>query len=109
MSFPAVCTPGVSRKTICASGSVSTACTEERVVCGLLETAATFWPTTAFTRVDLPALGRPSTVTKPETCFGFFVFLALWGGSGLLAFTVIRFHRRRARQAHLRYSPVVRG
>jgi hypothetical protein len=30
------------------------------VVCALAETIATFWPTSALTRVDLPALGRRS-------------------------------------------------
>ena len=37
-----------------------------RVVCGLSETIATFWPTSAFTRVDLPTFGRPTTATMPE-------------------------------------------
>ena len=36
-----------------------------RVVCGLSETIATFWPTSRLTRVDLPTFGRPTTVTKP--------------------------------------------
>src|ERR1700678_3519964 len=37
-----------------------------RVVCGFGETIATFWPTSVFTRVDLPALGRPTIATKPD-------------------------------------------
>ena len=36
-----------------------------RVVCGLSETIAIFWPTSAFTRVDLPTFGRPTTATMP--------------------------------------------
>src|ERR1700735_3306036 len=37
-----------------------------RVVCGLSATMATFWPTSALSSVDLPALGRPINETKPE-------------------------------------------
>ena len=37
-----------------------------RVVCGLSATMATFWPTRAFSSVDLPAFGRPMIETKPE-------------------------------------------
>jgi hypothetical protein len=29
-------------------------------------TIATFWPTSALTRVDLPALGAPITATNPQ-------------------------------------------
>src|SRR5215813_5367879 len=58
--------PGVSMKTICASGSVTTPCMEVRVVCGLSATMATFCPTSALSRVDLPALGRPTIETKPD-------------------------------------------
>ena len=39
-----------------------------RVVCGRLEVIATFWPTRAFVRVDLPALGRPTKQAKPARC-----------------------------------------
>ncbi len=39
-----------------------------RVVCGLLEVMATLLPTSAFVRVDLPALGRPTTQAKPDLC-----------------------------------------
>src|SRR5881275_716177 len=35
------------------------------VVCGLSETIATFRPTSALTRVDLPTFGRPATATNP--------------------------------------------
>jgi len=37
-----------------------------RVVWGLGETMATFWPTRVLTSVDLPALGRPTIATKPD-------------------------------------------
>ncbi|GAA2226336.1 hypothetical protein GCM10010104_18120 [Streptomyces indiaensis] len=36
-----------------------------RVVCGWFAVIATFWPTRAFVRVDLPALGRPTKQAKP--------------------------------------------
>src|ERR1043166_7849952 len=39
---------------------------EVRVVCGLSATMATFCPTSALSRVDLPALGRPMMETNPE-------------------------------------------
>ena len=32
------------------------------------ETIATFWPTSALTSVDLPALGAPITATRPQRC-----------------------------------------
>ena len=51
--------PGVSKRTICPSGLFTTARMRLRVVCGLSETMATFWPTRLFTSVDLPTLGRP--------------------------------------------------
>ena len=37
-----------------------------RVVCGLCVTMASFSPTSAFSSVDLPALGRPMMETNPE-------------------------------------------
>src|SRR5262245_31208331 len=37
-----------------------------RVVCGFVETAAICSPTNALRRVDLPALGRPASATKPD-------------------------------------------
>ena len=42
--------------------------TTRRVVCGLLEVMATFSPTSALVRVDLPALGRPTKQAKPVRC-----------------------------------------
>ena len=49
--------PGVSNSTICAPGRFTTARMRLRVVWGLSETMATFWPTRRFTRVDLPTFG----------------------------------------------------
>src|SRR5271156_4545075 len=37
-----------------------------RVVWGLGETMATFWPTWVLTSVDLPALGRFTIATNPD-------------------------------------------
>jgi len=37
-----------------------------RVVCGLAETAAMCSPTSALSKVDLPALGRPTRATVPD-------------------------------------------
>src|SRR5689334_3873336 len=58
--------PGVSRKTICAPSRFRTPSMDVRVVWGFSDTIATFPPTRAFNRVDLPALGRPMMETKPE-------------------------------------------
>src|SRR5262245_60382558 len=60
--------PGVSTKTICPSGRVTMPLMRVRVVCGLAETAAMCSPTSAFSRVDLPALGRPMRAAKPDLC-----------------------------------------
>src|SRR5258708_2432496 len=57
--------PGVSKSTIWPPGRLTTARIRLRVVCGLSETMATFWPTSVFTSVDLPTLGRPTTETNP--------------------------------------------
>src|SRR5262245_61069675 len=64
-----LCMPGVSSSTIWPSGGSlrwSTARIRLRVVCGLSETIATFWPTSRFTSVDLPTLGRPTMATNPK-------------------------------------------
>src|SRR5256885_16989096 len=37
-----------------------------RVVCGLSDTIETLVPTSAFTSVDLPTFGLPTTATTPE-------------------------------------------
>ena len=58
--------PGCRRARSAPPGRFTTARMRLRVVWGLSETIATFWPTSRLTRVDLPTLGRPTTVTKPE-------------------------------------------
>ena len=58
--------PGVSTNTTWASGRLSTPRTCVRVVCGLSETMLTLCPQMALSSVDLPTLGRPTSVTKPE-------------------------------------------
>ncbi len=59
-------TPGRSTRTSCEPAVVATPRIARRVVCGLSETIATFWPTIALTRVDLPTLGRPASATNPD-------------------------------------------
>src|SRR6187402_1600904 len=73
-----LCTPGVSTSTTFAAprpgslaaffriGSSRTPRMRFRVVCGLWVTMAIFSPRRAFSRVDLPALGRPTIETNPE-------------------------------------------
>src|ERR1051326_2865640 len=39
---------------------------EVRVVCGLSATMATFCPTRAFSSVDFPAFGKPTSDTNPD-------------------------------------------
>ena len=51
--------------TICAPSVFQIARMSRWVVCGLFDTIATFCPTSAFTSVDLPTLGRPTTATIP--------------------------------------------
>ena len=46
-------------------GRVEHAAHAVRVVCGLSLTIDTFVPQIALTSVDLPTLGRPTSVTKP--------------------------------------------
>src|SRR5512135_3542142 len=58
--------PGVSTKTSCAASVVRIPSWRLRVVCGLGETAAIFWPNNAFTSVDLPTLGRPMIAMKAD-------------------------------------------
>src|SRR6516162_8807608 len=67
-----LCTPGVSIRTICPAGRLPFLSTltipwmRLRVVCGFRVTIATFSPTSALSRVDFPALGRPMIETNPE-------------------------------------------
>src|SRR5262249_34848734 len=62
--------PGVSTNTICASSPStcrrSTPRTWVRVVCGLSDTLLTLSPRMALSSVDLPTLGRPTSVTNPD-------------------------------------------
>ena len=39
-----------------------------RVVCALREVMLIFWPTRAFSKVDLPTLGLPTIATRPQRC-----------------------------------------
>ena len=71
-SVRGLCSPGVSTRISCASGRCTMPRTVCRVVCGWFAVIATFWPTRAFVRVDLPALGRPTKQAKP----------ARWGAPG---------------------------
>ena len=58
--------PGVSSSTSCDVGVVRTPRIWVRVVCGRSETMATFVPTSRFTSVDFPTLGRPTSDTNPD-------------------------------------------
>ncbi len=62
------CTPGRSTRTSWRPASMSVAMPRiaRRVVCGRIETIATWLPTIALTSVDLPTLGRPASPMKPE-------------------------------------------
>src|SRR5262245_33579177 len=51
------------------SGRVTMPRMRVRVVWGLDETAAMCSPTSALSKVDLPALGRPMSAAKPDLCF----------------------------------------
>jgi hypothetical protein len=51
---------------ICAAPSSTMPRRLARVVCALRDTPATFDPTSALINVDLPALGAPSSATKPQ-------------------------------------------
>ena len=60
------CSPGVSRMTSCASGRWTMPRITRRVVCGRSLVIATFAPTSALVRVDLPTLGRPTRHANPD-------------------------------------------
>ncbi len=53
--------------------SIAMPISRARVVCALALTIATFWPTSALTSVDLPALGAPITATNPAREAGSFI------------------------------------
>src|SRR5689334_456348 len=61
--------PGVSTNTIWAARKVSTPCIAVRVVCGRGATMASLVPSSAFSSVDFPALGRPRIETNPARYF----------------------------------------
>src|SRR6187399_3181359 len=63
--FSPRCSPGVSTKAICTPGRLSMPSTRWRVVCGREVTMESFSPTSAFSSVDLPTLGRPTSAAKP--------------------------------------------
>src|SRR5271156_2321435 len=73
--------PGVSIRTIWASSRLRMPWMRLRVVCGLGETMATFWPTRVLTSVDLPALGRPTIATKPDLKGMDLRIVRLWGAA----------------------------
>src|SRR3954470_6102472 len=58
--------PGVATNTIWASPSTARPRTGARVVCTLRETIETFEPTSALSRVDLPAFGTPISAVNPQ-------------------------------------------
>lgn len=58
--------PGVSVSTSWLAPSMTMPRTGTRVVCTLCETIDTLVPTSALTRVDLPALGLPKMAMKPQ-------------------------------------------
>src|SRR5579862_8190784 len=74
--------PGVSRKTIWASGRVSTPWMDVRVVWGLSATMAILAPIKRFSSVDLPELGRPINETKPDFMSVFPSGGIAWPGGG---------------------------
>src|ERR1700737_5417162 len=75
--------PGVSRNAIWPRGSLRMPTMRLRVVCGLVETMETFWPRIRFSRVDLPAFGRPTRATTPKCGFPGFTGSEVSGSRGL--------------------------
>ena len=61
-----LCRPGVSTMIICISSRVYTARKRWRVVCAVFDVMAIFLPMMVLSSVDLPAFGRPISVTKPD-------------------------------------------
>ena len=60
--------PGVSTNTNCESEAVRMPVMRCRVVCAFADVMLTFWPTSAFSKVDLPTFGRPTIATRPQCC-----------------------------------------
>ena len=69
--------------TSCASGRCTIPLTTRLVVCGRLLVMATLAPTSAFIRVDLPVLGRPTKQANPD------LNLAAAGVCGALTFVIV--------------------
>ena len=63
-----LCRPGVSTSSSWAESRWTMPRILCRVVCGLGETIERCSPTSAFTNVDLPTLGRPITAIIPQRC-----------------------------------------
>ncbi len=67
--------PALTRKTICQPLSIATPMMRLRVVCGRLETMATFSPTIAFIKGWLPTFGAADNRGEARKKFcGIFVF-----------------------------------
>src|SRR5712671_1240361 len=64
----AECKPGVSSRATWAPGRETTPRMRERVVCGLGETMASFWPSSRLSSVLFPTFGRPTMAAKPARC-----------------------------------------
>ena len=58
--------PGVSKNTSWSAPLVSTPIMRVRVVCGLRDTMAIFWPIIRLSREDLPTLGLPTIASSAE-------------------------------------------
>ena len=61
-----MCRPGVSTRMSWKPSRVSTARKRWRVVCAVFDVMAIFLPILALISVDLPAFGRPTSVTNPD-------------------------------------------
>src|SRR5690606_6651989 len=61
----------------CASSVVWMPRRRWRVVCGLREVIASFWPISVFSSVDLPTLGRPTMAIVPQRNSSFMTCLAV--------------------------------
>src|ERR1700722_16558597 len=76
--------PGVSTKAICADAFSCSPSTRCRVVWGLGVTMLSFWPISAFSKVDLPTFGRPTSAAKPQRKSSLMNFTQYCRGSLLL-------------------------
>ena len=72
--FSVLCIPGVSIKIIWVSFSVRIPRMRFLVVWALWVVMEIFCPTSLFSNVDLPTLGRPTRHTNPQNCFASFFF-----------------------------------